>query len=144
MNLKIYTEGKVVLEESWAISITLPTESGVITILEDHVALITKLAPGGIYIESDNISQEFFIEGGLLKIKDNQIDLIVDLLQDGNDIVLEEIQRAIKQAEKALENPDLVTDSEISRLQAVIQRESAREDFLAGQKRASTTAPENE
>ena len=143
MILKIYTEGKIVFEEQNAESITLPTDSGVITILEDHIALISKLTPGEIVIESKQELKDFFIEGGILKIKDNEIQLIVDLLQTEKDIVLDEVLKAKSAAEEALENPELITESEISKLQAIIFKEAEREIFVSSRRHSNTTAPES-
>lgn len=145
MNIRIYNEGKIIFEDSTVISITLPTESGVITVLEDHTTLISTLIPGEILIENEKLTQEFFIENGILKIRDNQIELIVDLMQAHTDIVLEEVQKAREHAEKALENIEDYTESEITRFQAVIQREFAREEFALNKRnRSNVSAPETE
>lgn len=144
MILKVYSEGKITLEKQLVESITLPTESGVITILEDHTALLSKLAPGEILIESKDETNEFFIEGGILKIKDNKIELIVDTLQSEKDIIFEETQKAKLAAEKILESPEAINEAEISRLEAIIQKESARQDFYTLRRRGNTVSPENE
>ena len=105
--------------------------------------MISKLTPGEIVIESKQELKDFFIEGGILKIKDNEIQLIVDLLQTEKDIVLDEVLKAKSAAEEALENPELITESEISKLQAIIFKEAEREIFVSSRRHSNTTAPES-
>ncbi|MEI7777482.1 MAG: ATP synthase F1 subunit epsilon [bacterium] len=68
MKLYIYKIDRI-LYEGDADVITLPTESGEISVLENHIPLITHLAPGKISIKIANETQEFSISGGFAEIK---------------------------------------------------------------------------
>ena len=68
MKLYIYKIDQI-LYEGDADIITLPTKSGEISILENHIPLITHLAPGKIYIKLAADTQEFNISGGFAEIK---------------------------------------------------------------------------
>ena len=80
MKLYIYKIDQI-LYEGDADVITLPTESGEISILVNHIPLITRLAPGKIQIKNGDKTtdkQEFVISGGFAEIKPHKAILLVN------------------------------------------------------------------
>jgi len=95
--LKILTPDNKLLDGQ-VISITLPTDAGEITILKNHTSLISTISIGEIKIvDSDKSENVFFVQGGVLDIKENgEVVVLVDMKLDVDDLknMDEEIARA--------------------------------------------------
>lgn len=77
MQVKIVTPEKELFNEK-AKSLNVPTEAGRVTILPDHVEMISVLKPGDIYIEPlKGEKKKFFIEGGVMEVFKNNISLLL-------------------------------------------------------------------
>ncbi|MBQ3834432.1 MAG: ATP synthase F1 subunit epsilon [Elusimicrobia bacterium] len=79
---------------------TFPTASGLITILANHAALITKLVSGEIEIEHNGERKFITITGGFLEVSDNLVSVIADFAIRSEDIDDEKIAAAKKYAEE--------------------------------------------
>ena len=51
----------------------IPAYEGVMTILKDHISLITFLRPGFIEVESNNKVEKFYIEDGTVEFFNNKL-----------------------------------------------------------------------
>lgn len=95
--LKILTPDNK-LFDGQVLSITLPTDAGEITILKNHTSLISTISIGEIKIvDSDKSENVFFVQGGVLDIKENgEVVVLVDMKLDVDDLknMDEEIARA--------------------------------------------------
>lgn len=60
-----------------AVSVTLPGIEGQLTILGNHVPLVTLLKEGMIMVRTETGEKEFAIEKGVLEISDNQVTVLV-------------------------------------------------------------------
>lgn len=99
IKLKITTPERIVLEDDVQ-QISIPTESGEITILPDHVPLITTLMPGlaeARTTENGNISMA--MSGGFLEFHDNQLTILADTAERAEEIDLERAEKARQRAE---------------------------------------------
>lgn len=101
MQLDIITPIKSVLSQE-VDQITLPTESGEITILPNHIPLLTKVKPGELTIKKNNKSSFFAITGGFLEMKDNKITILADYAIRAEDIEVAKAKEAQERAEKAM------------------------------------------
>lgn len=101
MQLNIITPTKSVLSED-VDQLTLPTETGEITILPNHVPLLTKVKPGELTIKKNNKQTFFAITGGFLEMKQNQITILADYAIRADDIEIAKAKEAQERAEKAM------------------------------------------
>ena len=101
MQLDIITPIKSVLSEE-VDQITLSTESGEITILPNHVPLLTKVKPGELTIKKNNKPSFFAITGGFLEMKENKITILADYAIRAEDIEVAKAKEAQERAEKAM------------------------------------------
>jgi F-type H+-transporting ATPase subunit epsilon len=76
MKLFIYKLGEI-LYEGEADSVTMPTETGEITVLHHHIPLVTHLAKGTIRIKN-GAAKEFQTNGGFAEIKPEKVILLVE------------------------------------------------------------------
>ena len=69
MELKIYSLDGIKFEGSVS-QVSLPTKDGEITVLKNHIPLITLLQKGNIKIDS---KENFSIEGGVAEIESGKV-----------------------------------------------------------------------
>lgn len=99
LKLKIITPEKTVLEEM-VDQVTLPTTEGEITILPDHIALVSALTSGDIVAK---IGEEYIpmaVAGGFIEIKNNEVAVLADFAEHVKDISDDVIAKAKARAEE--------------------------------------------
>ena len=69
---KIVTPEKLVLQEE-ADQVSLPTPSGEITILQNHMPLVSMLSAGEIILKRDGLEIPLATSGGFLKVSNNEV-----------------------------------------------------------------------
>ena len=117
--LEIITPTKVVLSEE-VDEVTLPTVNGEISILPNHVNLLTKVKPGEMVIHQNGKTTLFAITGGFLEIANNHVNILADHAIQAADIEIAEAERAKERAEKAMKEKG--TDQDFRIAQAELQK----------------------
>ena len=106
MILKVVTPEKQILELEIK-QVTVPTKSGLITILPEHENLIAELSLGNLeYISKDNTDGFVTVETGFVKTDGKTIEVLTDhtLSHDEDEKLIEELKA---NAEKEMKNlPD--------------------------------------
>lgn len=123
LHVEIITPEKVVYKDDVS-EIVVPTETGQITILPNHVNLLTRILPGEMLIKKDTQEHYLAITGGFLEISDNQVNILADYAVRAEDIELAKVQEAQKRAEhkikeKASDNEFRIAEAELQK--AVLQ-----------------------
>lgn len=126
MSLRIVTPEKVVYQ-SFADSISIPTESGEITILPHHVELVTLAKPGILTLRLDGKDNYFAVTRGVLQIGgDNSITLLVTHSEIAEEIDLVQAEEAYERARVAMEQKSTLSDIDFARFQSSLERNLAR------------------
>lgn len=99
IKLKIITPERVVLE-SEVQQITLPTQLGEITVLPNHIPLLSVVVAGMIEVKQKGEMLQMATSGGFLEFHDNQVTILADTAERADEIDLERAQEARKQAEE--------------------------------------------
>ena len=86
--------------------VTLPTESGILTILADHADIITKLSSGQVEIEQEGERKFVAIMGGFLEVSNNMASIIADFAVRSEELDEQKIQKAKEYAEEQLKRKD--------------------------------------
>ena len=114
LKLKIVTPEKLVLEEM-VDSVTVPTIEGEITILSDHIPIISGLGSGDIVAITNGEHIPMAVVGGFVEVKKNrdvtEVTILADFAEHIGDITDEEIEKAKTKAEelrKQSENGEVV------------------------------------
>lgn len=124
ISLKIATPEKVIFKD-YVDQITLPTTSGEITVLPNHIPLISILQPGEIKIIKDNEETPLAVSGGFIEIQAEKVVILADTAEKAYDIDLERAEAARERAEKAMKEKK--TDAtEYAYISAKIEKELAR------------------
>jgi F-type H+-transporting ATPase subunit epsilon len=117
--LEIITPTAVVLKEE-VDEITIPTASGEISILPNHVDLLTKVNPGEMLIKHNNKTELFAIMGGFLEVMNNHVSILADHAVRASDIEVSKVEEAKQRAEKAMK--DKVNEKDYAQLQDEVRR----------------------
>ncbi len=81
--------------------VVLPCYEGQVTILKDHIPLITFLRPGIIQIEN---TEKFYVEDGTVEFSDNNLLILSASALSVKKISKEEINNLLKEANEKLSN----------------------------------------
>lgn len=128
MEIKIVTP-KGVIYDKRAVSITLPTNSGVITVLDDHQPLVSLLTAGEIAIKEEGEDTETLlsVSTGIIEVQPESIIYIMaDTAESAEDIDINRAEEAMKRTKEELEKKDTLEDMDFAKLEALIEKEMAR------------------
>lgn len=103
--LEIITPTRVVLKEE-VDEVTIPTVNGEISILPNHIDLLTKIKEGEMTIKRNNKSEAFAITGGFLEISNNHVNILADHAIKAEDIEIAKVQEAQERAKQAMKNKE--------------------------------------
>ena len=148
IQFKIVTPSGVAYEDN-IISLTLPTKSGEITVLANHIPLVTLLRPGEMIVRKraekvgalengasaaaatasgDNLYEmHFAVSHGIVQVRrGSEVVILSDTAERAEEIDIAKAEEARKRAEEALKRKGELDDVAFSRLQAVFDRELAK------------------
>ena len=103
-----------------AISVTLPTSSGVITVLPGHVPLMSALKPGIVTIRMGQDIKEYALGGGVVETNGSEVRILADMIEDGGHD-LTEISARKAEAEKLM--AEYRTKGDTISMQALLELE---------------------
>jgi F-type H+-transporting ATPase subunit epsilon len=102
IKFKIATPERVMLDIEVE-SVTLPSSTGEVTILPNHIPLVSNLSAGEIKYIVEGKEQFFVIAGGVLEVKsDNQVVVLADAAEFGHEIDEKRAEEARERAKKAM------------------------------------------
>jgi F-type H+-transporting ATPase subunit epsilon len=108
--LEIITPEKVIYKDEVS-EVVVPTVDGEITILPNHVNLLTQIKPGELIIKKGSAQHYLAITGGFLEIgNNNKISILAEYAVRAQDIEVARAMEAKKRAEKVMS--EKLTDNE--------------------------------
>ena len=93
-SFEIISPDKVMLTDK-ADSVTIPSFEGEMTILPDHISIITFLRPGIIKISTPS-KAEFFVEEGTVEFSNNNLTILSSTILDIKELSKEKISKMIE------------------------------------------------
>ncbi len=87
-------------------SVTIPSFEGEMTILSDHIPLITFLRPGIIKILGDK-EAKYFVEEGTVEFSENKLIILSSMVIDIKNLSKEKISKMIEEAKNQIAKEDL-------------------------------------
>ncbi|MFH1611111.1 MAG: ATP synthase F1 subunit epsilon, partial [Patescibacteria group bacterium] len=104
LQLKIVTPERVVFEDS-VDSISVMTESGEITILPNHIQLVSLLRAGEMRLKDNKNETLLAVSTGMIEVQSgNKVIVLADTAERSEELALEEIEKAKELAQKRLED----------------------------------------
>jgi F-type H+-transporting ATPase subunit epsilon len=103
MKLKIVTPDRVLLEQEID-SVTVPTQTGEITILKNHIPLVSNMKPGELKFAKGDDEEYFAVSGGFVEVRDNgEVIVLADTAEFGHEIDPERAEKAREAAQKVMQ-----------------------------------------
>lgn len=121
MRLNIVTPEKKIFEDE-VDQVSLPTLDGEITILENHLPLMTQIKPGELTIKTRGKIEYFVTGGGFVEITGKRVSVLTDLAMVSDEISLEQAEAAKKRAEEALKNKTNLSNEEFATAAASLEK----------------------
>jgi len=90
--------------------ISLPTKNGQITILPNHISLVSTIEGGELIIKNDKEETLLAVYGGFVEVRKNQVRVMTDVAQRVDEIDEEKAQKARDEAQKRLTQKDQMSD----------------------------------
>ena len=104
-NLEIISPEKIILSEK-VNSVTIPSFEGEMTILLDHIPLITFLRPGILRIEGSKES-EYFVEEGTVEFSNNTLIILSSTIIPLENVKGENVSKMIEDSKVLLAKENL-------------------------------------
>lgn len=124
LHLEIITPEEAVFDGK-ADSVTLPTAEGEITVLPNHVPLITTLMPGSAIVRYGGKEELFAVSSGVIEIDGKTVRVLADIADRAENLEEAAIEAAKSKAEKLKD--ERRTDAEgFADASAMLERELAR------------------
>ena len=104
-NLEIISPEKIILSEK-VNSVTMPSFEGEMTILPDHIPLITFLRPGIVRIEGSKES-EYFVEEGTVEFSNNTLIILSSTIISLDLLNNQKISKMVEESKSQLNKEEL-------------------------------------
>lgn len=108
--LEIHTIEKTILKDE-ATSVTIPTGNGEITVLYDHMPLITNIETGEIHYRTRTGDQYLFVSSGFVEIQNKRVIILADLIERAEEIDEKAAEAAKERAQEILKSGKVDTST---------------------------------
>jgi F-type H+-transporting ATPase subunit epsilon len=102
-NLEIISPDQTLLK-SEVKQVVIPAYEGMMTILKDHISLITFLRPGIIRVEINNKNSKFYVEDGTVEFFNNKLLILSPSIILAEKLSKESIEKKIEESKVLLQN----------------------------------------
>lgn len=125
LQLKIITPERIVLNEAVDF-VTLPTTEGEITILPDHIPLISTLASGDIVARVNGEDVPMAVSGGFIEVSNNDVKILADFAEHVSDLSDDAVSKARARAEELKRMKDDASVVDFEHYEAELERSLTR------------------
>ncbi len=126
IKFELVTPERVVLKQE-ALQVTVPTTSGEITVLPDHIPLVSILQPGVIEVKrADGVIEIMAVSGGFIEVLKDKIVILADTAERAEELDEERIEEAHRKALELKNTAKAVDDVEFADVSARLEKELAR------------------
>ena len=87
--------------------VIIPAYEGIMTILKDHISLITFLRPGFIEAEIENKIEKFYVEEGTVEFFNNKLLILTSSTIKLEKLTKEDISKMIDESKVLLQNLEI-------------------------------------
>lgn len=124
INLRILTPERV-LYDGDVEQVTIPTQSGEITVLPHHIPLVGLLKPGELVLKRQGDMLPMVVSSGMLHVGTDEVIILADTAERVEEIIEERAEEARKRAEELLKEQVFDT-AEYATIAAKLEKELAR------------------
>lgn len=132
LQLKIITPERIVLDEV-VDSVTLPTTEGEITILPDHIPLISTLASGDVVAKVNGEVVPMAVSGGFIEVHpakggvaSTEVKVLADFAEHVSEITDESLDKAKARADEIMKMKHNAEDVDFEHFETELERSLTR------------------
>lgn len=126
IKFEIVTPERTVLKQD-ILQISVPTTSGEITVLPDHIPLVSVLRAGVIELKKvDNSIEIISISRGFIEVMKDKVVILADTAERAEEIDEKKVEEARLRAEEIKKDAKSLDDVEFARISAKLEKELAR------------------
>lgn len=130
IKFEIVTPEKLVLARD-IIQVTLMTTSGEITVLADHIPLVTVLKPGVVELKlADEEIEVMSVSGGFMEVMRDKIVVLADTAERASELDEQRIEEARLRAEVRKKEVSDIDEVQFANISAQLDKELARSKAL--------------
>ena len=87
--------------------VVIPAYEGLMTILKDHISLITFLRPGFIEVQIENKIEKFYVEDGTVEFFDNRLLILSPSVIQIEKLAKENVLKMLEESKELLKNSEI-------------------------------------
>ena len=125
IKFKIVTPERIVYEDEID-QVTLPTADGEITVLPNHIPLISILVSGELDLRKGGEEIAMAVSGGMIEVRNNEMTILADTAERAEEIDLKRAEEARQRAEKLKEEKIRMDETEFAAVAAMLEKNLAR------------------
>ena len=142
LKFKIVTPDRVMYDGE-VDQVTLPTQMGQVTIMPNHIPLISSLSAGELRIVESGTEKLLAVGGGVLEVRtDNEIVILADVAEHEEEIDLKRAEEARERAQKIMREK-VLSDAEYAQTAAALEKSLARIRVGSRRKHRKVHTPES-
>ena len=105
-NLEIISPNKTLIKEEVK-EVVIPAYEGLMTILKDHISIVTFLRPGFIDVVLKDKTEKYYVEEGTVEFYNNNLLILSSTVKNKKDISRENISETLKETRSLIENKEI-------------------------------------
>jgi|TARA_B110000285_G_scaffold57741_1_gene65990 F-type H+-transporting ATPase subunit epsilon len=105
-NLEIIRPDETLLN-SEVRQVAIPAYEGMMTILKDHISLITFLRPGFIEVETGNNTTKFYVEDGTVEFFGNKLLILSSSAIQVEKLAKDNVEKMLEESKILLQNSEI-------------------------------------
>lgn len=126
IHFEIVTPEKVVLRKD-VIQATIPTQIGEITILPNHIPLVSILKSGVVVVTgADNVVDVMSVSGGFVEVMEGKVVILADSAEKAEELDEEKIKQARERAEESKKQAESADEVKFTEATVQLEKELAR------------------
>ncbi len=120
----LVTPERIVYQEE-VDSVSLPTVNGEITVLPNHIPLITALRHGVITLRNENQEHFVSVSEGVVKVDKMGLTVLATSADKATELVMEQVEKALADAKKLVQEKR-TSETEFLQAMTLVARETSR------------------
>jgi len=130
ITFKIVTPERLVYQNE-VDEITAPTKTGVVTVLPNHVGMVSLIDGGEIIVKNEKESTILHIHKGVIEVKPgSRVTVLADSADHVSELNEEKIKQAKERVERILADKENLSEIEYARYQDLLVRELSKLKIL--------------
>ncbi len=88
--------------------VTIPSFEGLMSVLKDHISLVTFLRPGLVEVRNDKGDENFFVEDGTVELNNNNLLILSSTAKNIKELSKDDMDKMIKDSEKKIKDEKII------------------------------------